>query len=83
MRANKEDIDSRGDDYAANENDYYDPTPVKQEPVRVGPKVVAMILVLAEAARSLRIATGGRINFQICHLKISKFENGIQSVVHR
>jgi preprotein translocase subunit SecA len=39
MRANKEEIDSRGDDYAANENDYYDPTPVKQEPVRVGPKV--------------------------------------------
>jgi preprotein translocase subunit SecA len=39
MRANKEDIDNRGDDYAANENDYYDPNPVKQEPVRVGPKV--------------------------------------------
>ena len=39
MRANKEEIDSRGDDYSANENDYYDPTPVKQEPVRVGPKV--------------------------------------------
>ena len=40
MRANKEEIDARGDDYAANENDYYDPTPaVKQEPVRVGPKV--------------------------------------------
>jgi len=39
MRANKEEIDTRGDDYAANENDYYDPTPVKQEPVRVGPKV--------------------------------------------
>ena len=40
MSANKEDIDRRGDDYAANENDYYDPsTSVKQEPVRVGPKV--------------------------------------------
>ena len=39
MRVNKAEIDSRGDDYAANENDYYDPTPVKQEPVRVGPKV--------------------------------------------
>jgi len=39
MQANKEEIDRRGDDYAANENDYYDPTPVKQEPVRVGPKV--------------------------------------------
>jgi preprotein translocase subunit SecA len=40
MRANKEEIDRRGDDYAANENDYYDPsTPVKQEPVKVGPKI--------------------------------------------
>jgi preprotein translocase subunit SecA len=39
MQANKEEIDRRGDDYAANENDYYDPSPVKQEPVRVGPKV--------------------------------------------
>lgn len=40
MSANKEDIDRRGDDYAANENDYFDPsTQVKQEPVRVGPKV--------------------------------------------
>lgn len=39
MRANKEEIDRRGDDYAANQNDYYDPTPVKQEPVKVGPKI--------------------------------------------
>jgi preprotein translocase subunit SecA len=41
MSANKEQIDSRGDDYAANENDYFDPsTPaVKQEPVKVGPKI--------------------------------------------
>ncbi len=39
MRANKQEVDRRGDDYAANENDYYDPSNVKQEPVRVGPKV--------------------------------------------
>jgi preprotein translocase subunit SecA len=40
MQANKEEIERRGDDYAANENDYLDPsTQVKQEPVRVGPKV--------------------------------------------
>ncbi|MBC7851202.1 MAG: preprotein translocase subunit SecA [Chitinophagaceae bacterium] len=39
MRANKEEIDRRGDDYAANENDSFDSTPVKQEPVKVGPKV--------------------------------------------
>ncbi|GAO44800.1 preprotein translocase subunit SecA [Flavihumibacter petaseus] len=41
LSANKEEVDARGDDYAANQNDYYDPTggPVVQEPVRVGPKV--------------------------------------------
>jgi preprotein translocase subunit SecA len=39
LRANKEEIDNAGQDYAANENDYYDPTPVKQEPIKVGPKV--------------------------------------------
>ncbi|MBD0331949.1 MAG: SEC-C domain-containing protein, partial [Chitinophagaceae bacterium] len=43
MRANKEQIDAAGDDYAANEKDYYDPSSggvaVKQEPVRVGPKI--------------------------------------------
>lgn len=41
MQVNKEEIEARGDDYAANENDYYDPsaTAVKQEPVKVGPKV--------------------------------------------
>ncbi len=38
MRANKEEIDARGDDYAANENDQFDEH-IKQEPVRVGPKV--------------------------------------------
>jgi preprotein translocase subunit SecA len=40
MRANKEEVDRRGDDYAANQNDYFDPsTPTKQEPVKVGPKI--------------------------------------------
>jgi preprotein translocase subunit SecA len=39
MRANKEEIDAHGDDYAANENDQFDPNPVKSEPIRVGPKV--------------------------------------------
>lgn len=41
MRANKEEIDEAGEDYAANEKDYYDPsTPVKQEPVkRLEPKI--------------------------------------------
>ncbi len=43
MRANKEEIDAAGDDYAANEKDYYDPSDggaaVKQEPIKVGPKI--------------------------------------------
>jgi preprotein translocase subunit SecA len=40
MHANKEAVDARGDDYGANENDYYDPSAnVKQAPVKVGPKV--------------------------------------------
>ncbi|HMN32610.1 MAG TPA: preprotein translocase subunit SecA [Chitinophagaceae bacterium] len=41
MRVNKDEIDAAGEDYAANENDYYDPTPnVKQEPVkRLEPKI--------------------------------------------
>ena len=39
MQANKEAVEARGEDYAANENDYYDPTPVKHEPVKVGPKI--------------------------------------------
>jgi preprotein translocase subunit SecA len=41
MQANKEEIEARGEDYAANENDYDDPsgTHVKQQPVKVAPKV--------------------------------------------
>ena len=35
MKANKELVDAAGQEYGANENDYYDPTPVKQEPIRV------------------------------------------------
>jgi preprotein translocase subunit SecA len=40
MNANKSQIDAAGSDYAANENDYYDPSPaVKQEPIRAEPKI--------------------------------------------
>jgi len=45
MHANKDAIDAVGDDYAANEKDYYDPSSpagnvaVRQEPVKVGPKI--------------------------------------------
>lgn len=35
MKANKELVDAAGQEYGANENDYYDPTPAKQEPIRV------------------------------------------------
>jgi len=45
MRANKEEIDSAGQEYGANERDKYEPggggtdVAVKQEPVKVGPKI--------------------------------------------
>jgi preprotein translocase subunit SecA len=43
MQVNKEQIDAAGSDYAANENDYFDPSDgaasVKQEPIKVGPKI--------------------------------------------
>ncbi|HEX6846714.1 MAG TPA: SEC-C metal-binding domain-containing protein, partial [Chitinophagaceae bacterium] len=41
LKANKEEIDTAGQDYAANEKDYYDPsgTSVKQQPVKVAPKI--------------------------------------------
>ncbi|MEO7482723.1 MAG: SEC-C metal-binding domain-containing protein, partial [Sediminibacterium sp.] len=40
MNANKRQVEAAGGDYAANENDYFDPsTPVKQEPIRVEPKI--------------------------------------------
>ncbi|HEY0434922.1 MAG TPA: SEC-C metal-binding domain-containing protein, partial [Chitinophagaceae bacterium] len=41
MRVNKQEIDAAGNDYSANERDYYDPSEVavKQEPVKVGPKI--------------------------------------------
>jgi len=35
MRANKDEIDAAGQEYGANEKDYYDPAPAKQEPIRV------------------------------------------------
>jgi preprotein translocase subunit SecA len=43
MNMNKAQIEAAGEDYAANQNDYYDPSgggeAVKQEPVRVEPKI--------------------------------------------
>lgn len=42
MRSNKLEVEAAGEDYAANERDYFDPSEevaVKQEPVKVGPKI--------------------------------------------
>ncbi|MEN9549194.1 MAG: preprotein translocase subunit SecA [Bacteroidota bacterium] len=44
MRANKDEVDNAGQDYAANERDRFEPggeeaAAVKQEPIKVGPKV--------------------------------------------
>jgi preprotein translocase subunit SecA len=40
MNVNKAEIDEAGQDYAANQNDYFDPSaPIKQEPIRVEPKI--------------------------------------------
>jgi preprotein translocase subunit SecA len=43
MQSNKAQIDAAGEDYAANENDEFDPnggaTVVKQQPIVAGPKV--------------------------------------------
>ena len=40
MRSNKAQVEAAGSDYAANENDYFEPdAPAKQEPLKVGPKI--------------------------------------------
>jgi preprotein translocase subunit SecA len=39
MKINKDEIDAAGQEYGANEKDYLDPTPVKQTPIVVGPKI--------------------------------------------
>ena len=41
LKANKEEIDAAGQDYGANEKDYYDPSggAVKQAPVKAAPKI--------------------------------------------
>ena len=39
MQNNKQVVETAGKEYGADEKDYYDPSPVRQEPLRVGPKV--------------------------------------------
>jgi preprotein translocase subunit SecA len=63
MHANKETIDARGNDYGANENDYYDPSSnVKQEPVKVGPKV----------GRNDLCPCGSGKKYKNCHGKVAE-----------
>jgi Preprotein translocase subunit SecA (ATPase, RNA helicase) len=61
MQINKDNIDNVGDDYAANQKDYYDPTPaVKQEPIRrIGPKI----------GRNDPCPCGSGKKFKQCHAK--------------
>jgi preprotein translocase subunit SecA len=59
-RANKEEIDAAGDDYAANEKDYYDPYEgQKQQPVKVEPKI----------GRNEACPCGSGKKFKNCHGK--------------
>ena len=39
LKANKDEIDAAGQEYGANEKDYYNPSEVKQKPIIVGPKI--------------------------------------------
>ena len=40
MQSNKAEVEAAGEDYSANEKDqYHEPTAIKQEPVKVGPKI--------------------------------------------
>ncbi|MBL7772403.1 MAG: preprotein translocase subunit SecA [Chitinophagaceae bacterium] len=60
MHVNKEEIDAAGDDYAANQRDYVDPTPVKQDPVRrLEPKI----------GRNDLCPCGSGKKFKACHGK--------------
>ena len=64
MKANKEEIDAAGQDYAANEKDKFEPggtgVAVKQEPIKVGPRLEGMILVLVVVERNIKIVMGKR-----------------------
>ncbi len=59
MRANKELVDAAGQEYGANENDYHDPTPVKQEPIRVD----------KQPGRNEPCPCGSGKKFKACHGK--------------
>jgi len=62
MRVNKAEIDAAGQDYAANENDYYTETPepaVKRQPVQVAPKI----------GRNDLCPCGSGKKFKACHGK--------------
>ncbi len=67
MSSNKEEVDARGEDYAANENDYFDPSPaaVKQQPIVAGPKI----------GRNDPCPCGSGKKFKNCHGKRSSVDN--------
>jgi preprotein translocase subunit SecA len=59
MRANKDAVDAAGQEFGANEKDYYDPTPVKQEPIRVD----------KQPGRNEPCPCGSGKKFKACHGK--------------
>ncbi len=66
MRANKDEVDNAGQDYAANERDKFEPggasasdVAVKQEPVKVGPKI----------GRNDPCPCGSGKKYKLCHGK--------------
>jgi preprotein translocase subunit SecA len=63
MKANKDEVDNAGQDYAANERDKFEPggeeVPVKQEPIKVGPKV----------GRNDPCPCGSGKKYKVCHGK--------------
>ena len=63
MRANKEEVEAAGEDYAANEKDRFEPggaaTAVKREPIKVGPKI----------GRNDPCPCGSGKKYKLCHGK--------------
>lgn len=76
MNANKTQVEAAGSDYAANEQDYFDPsTPVKQEPVRVEPKIGRNDPCPCGSGKSTSSVMGKRIN------KVYSFSKTVNFIV--
>ncbi len=61
-RVNKDQIERAGSDYGTNEQDYFDPSNIKQEPIKVGPKT----------GRNDACPCGSGKKFKNCHGKDAK-----------